>query len=295
MRKIIGITLLIISLIGLSCYLYRKPDLLTLFSLQNTQNINSLNPSPLPTPAPSETATPSATPVPTLSPAEREAKYGPCAYVPTLMYHHVQTEDLAKAGLYANLNVTPDFFKLQMTYLHDHGFTPITLAQLIDFFDNSTPLPSKSVLLTFDDAYADFVQNAAPILTQFAYPSTLFVPTGLLENPGYAHWSDLVGLDQKLFLFGNHTWSHHSSAGDLKTETYEITTAHTQLQDHHFNNPLVFAYPYGPSSQNDETVLTSLGYKLAFTTIHGFYECKGQRFDLPRIRIGNGNLNNYGL
>jgi hypothetical protein len=266
-------------------------------------------PVPAPTPTPSQNqvgatqslnnlaplASPSATPIPTLSPAEREAKYGPCALVPTLMYHHIQTEDLAIAGHYQNLNVKPDIFQSQMAYLQAHAYHPITMSQLINFFDAGTPLPGKPVLLTFDDGYADFVDNAAPILSSFNFDSTLFVPTGLLENPGYTTWSKLAHLNQNLFYFGNHTWSHKSSAGDLKTETFEITTADTQLNDHHFNSNLVFAYPYGPSSKNDETVLSGLGYKLAFTTVHGFYECKGQRFDLPRIRIGNTSLSTYGL
>lgn len=211
------------------------------------------------------------------------------------MYHHIQTEDIAKSGNYASLNVKPDIFQSQMAYLQAHNYHPITMSQLIGFFDAGTPLPSKPVLLTFDDAYADFVDNAAPILSSLNFNSTLFVPTGLLENPGYTTWGKLAGLNQNLFYFANHTWSHKSSYGDLKTETFEITTADTQLKDHHFNQNLVFAYPYGPSSKNDETVLSSLGYKLAFTTVHGSYLCKGQRFDLPRIRIGNANLNSYGL
>jgi peptidoglycan/xylan/chitin deacetylase (PgdA/CDA1 family) len=211
------------------------------------------------------------------------------------MYHHIQTDEIASAGNYKYLSVKPDIFQSQMAYLQAHNYHPIAMGQLINFFDSGTPLPSKPVFLTFDDGYADFVDNAAPILSSFNFPSTLFVPTGLLENPGYTTWGKLAGLNSNLFYFANHTWSHKSSYGDLKTETFEITTADTQLKDHHMNSSLVFAYPYGPSSTNDKTVLAGLGYKLAFTTVHGSYLCKDQRYDLPRIRIGNTTLSAYGL
>ena len=74
-----------------------------------------------PTPAP-------PTPTPTLTPAQSaeirkmrfndlNKKYGPCRYVPVLMYHHVLPEDKAKEIAAGYLNVPPEIFQKQMAYL----------------------------------------------------------------------------------------------------------------------------------------------------------------------------------
>jgi len=183
-----------------------------------------------------------------------------------------------------------------MQYIKDHGYTPIRPEQLIALFDSGTQLPSKPILITFDDAYDDFGTDAAPILRTFGYPATLFVPTGLLQNPGYMTWQAIQDINSwGLIYFANHTWSHHTVSAGLDTDKKEIGTADTQLAEHGLNPAKVFAYPYGNPSANGTGVLTSLGYKLGFTTYPGATQCKQQRYTLPRTRIGNANLNAYGL
>ncbi|KKR39562.1 MAG: hypothetical protein UT72_C0006G0021, partial [Candidatus Woesebacteria bacterium GW2011_GWB1_40_101] len=60
-------------------------------------------------------------------------------------------------------------------------------------------------------------------------------------------------------------------------------------------SPKVFAYPYGGVSSVAERVLLKYAYKLAFSTRYGSILCKKQRFELPRIRIGNSPLSSYGF
>lgn len=212
------------------------------------------------------------------------------------MYHHVTDEATAKAGSYASLNVTPEFFEKQMSYLETRGYHSVSMQDLINFFDNNTPLSSKPVLVTFDDGYEDFYTHAAPILQSHNIKATIFIPTGLVTVPNYLSWEELKSMSSNPnLLFANHTWSHQSASADTTKLSYEIKTADTQLKDHGLGQVAVFAYPYGPSSANAEQILGDLSYKLAFTTVRGFYQCKKQRFDLPRIRVGNAQLNSYGL
>ena len=42
-----------------------------------------------------------------------------------------------------------------MKYLKDNGYYTITMADLYAYFTNNTPIPQKSVVLTFDDGYKD--------------------------------------------------------------------------------------------------------------------------------------------
>ena len=88
----------------------------------------------VPTASPSATPTAVITPKP-LSSAERNRLYGPCVNLPVLMYHHVEREEEAVKNKRTGLNVPPEMFKKQMTYLSENHFTTITPADLVNFFD----------------------------------------------------------------------------------------------------------------------------------------------------------------
>lgn len=249
---------------------------------------------PIPTPSP--TASPSATPTPKpLTFSEMNALYGPCVSLPVLMYHHVQESETAKKNGNGNLTVYPDIFDKQLAYLQSHGYQSIGPSDLIAFFNEGKSLPKKGILLTFDDGYEDFNRLAAPILSKYSFKSTLFTPTGLLENPGYLSWQAVQSLAGSGVYIGNHTWSHKNMGAGLDTIKREIDTAARQLSEKGLDPLKVFAYPYGTISQRAINYLSESGFQLAFTTQPGRTLCKKQRLTLPRVRIGNGNLGAYGL
>lgn len=242
-----------------------------------------------PSPTPSSTPTPSPTPSPSPSPkpltfAEMNAKYGPCVNLPVLMYHHVEDMETAKAEGHGSLTTDPANFRAKMQELRDKGYTVISASQLIAFFDEGSALPAKPAMVTFDDGYQDFADFAIPILREFSYPATLFVPTGLMENPGYLSWNRIAEMSGQNILMANHTWSHHSVLASPEVDKREIATADQQLSEKGLNAPKVFAYPYGSTNAFAQRYLQELGYKLAFTTTSGTIECKQQRFALPRVR-----------
>ncbi len=248
-----------------------------------------------PSPSPTQVPTPSPSPSPKpLTFAEMNALYGPCVRLPVLMYHHIQSKDSAVANKQTNLSVYTDVFKSQMEYLKSKGYMSLSMSDLANFFDGGAAIPAKSVLLTFDDGYRDFYTDAYPVLSGLGFRSTVFVPTGLMENPGYLSWSEISSMNGSV-LFANHTWSHKSVLTKVEIMQKEVSTADTQLADRGFNNPKIFAYPYGPDNPAAENYLQSLGYKAAFTTKPGNILCKKLRFDLPRVRVGNSPLSNYGF
>lgn len=252
-----------------------------------------------PTAASGPTPTPEPTPTPTPRPltfAEMNERYGPCAYVPTLMYHHVQDMNEAKTKEQSGLTVDTGSFRNQMQYLRDRGYNAIKPIDLINFFDAGSPLPGKPMLITFDDGYDDFGTNAAPILREMGLQGTAFIPTGLMENPGYMNWGKIMEISGwGTVYFANHTWSHHNVATTREVDEKEIGTADKQLSDRGLNQSKVFAYPYGFPSDVGVSVLRQFGYRIAFTTYPGSTLCKKQRFALPRIRIGGASLSAYGL
>jgi peptidoglycan/xylan/chitin deacetylase (PgdA/CDA1 family) len=237
-----------------------------------------------------------AGPVPTPTPIPYPPKSWHCVKVPILMYHHVEPIALATKAGHAPLTVDSGVFASQMQYLSDHGYRVITLRMLSDFFDGKADLPSKPVVLTFDDGYSDFYAHALPILESHGYKSNLFVPTGLMENPGYLNWGEIKSASTRGVSIDHHTWSH---ANMLRTDAAffhrELDIASQQLIERGYGPVTIFAYPYGSHDDRDIRELSSRGFTLAVTTIPGQMQCTEDRLALRRTRIGNQSLKNYGL
>ncbi len=246
---------------------------------------------------PSLTPTPSPKPSPQpLSVGQLNSAYGPCTRLPVLMYHHVQDDQLAQKEGYLKLNVNPTHFRSQMQYLKDKGYSVLTFKDLNNFFNTGAKIPRRAAVLTFDDGYEDFYTQAFPILRQFNFPAALFLPTGLVNNPGYVNWGQIQEMaNSGLVFLGNHTWSHHSLATDSAVVVKEISTADQQLTSRGWDNPKVFAYPYGTTTKFAKDELGREGYTLAFSTVPGSTLCKKLRLALPRVRVGNNGLGYYRL
>lgn len=288
MKKIFPV-LGIIFLVIIAFYNYQRNNFLfSPFVFNNEQPQSIIEQTVEPSPSPSPTPKP-------LTFAEMNAKYGPCVYLPVLMYHHVQSKDNAELKKQTGFSVYTDIFEEQIRYLKEKGYETVAPIDILNFFNTSAPLPKKSILLTFDDAYSDFYSDALPILSKYGYRSVVFTPTGLVNNFSYMNWQEIMDASSRGVYFANHTWSHKSSKESETVIENEIITAQNQLQEKNLNSDMIIAYPYGPSSTNSLKVLQKLNFKMAFTTNPGSVLCSKMRFDLPRLRIGNKSMSYYGL
>ena len=91
-----------------------------------------------------------------------------------LMYHKVN--DLPGNPLSVPVGV----FDEQMAQLRELAYTVVALDDVLEYYANAAELPSRSVLITFDDGYRDNLENAMDVLRRYGYPAVLFVPIGLL-------------------------------------------------------------------------------------------------------------------
>jgi peptidoglycan/xylan/chitin deacetylase (PgdA/CDA1 family) len=106
-----------------------------------------------------------------------------------LTYHRVD-EPARRPFLYPGLvSATPAEFEEQMGFLAStHSL--ISLAELLAVRRKEAPLPPRSVLVTFDDAYRDVAEHAWPIMRRHGVPLTLFVPTAYPGEPSRLFWWD---------------------------------------------------------------------------------------------------------
>jgi peptidoglycan/xylan/chitin deacetylase (PgdA/CDA1 family) len=77
--------------------------------------------------------------------------------------------------------VTPEIFEHQIQWLSKHK-TIVPLNEVVNYVSGGISLPSDAVVLTFDDGYRDYVEQALPILEKYEAPSTVYVSTELMHK-----------------------------------------------------------------------------------------------------------------
>ncbi|MDO8618955.1 MAG: polysaccharide deacetylase family protein [Candidatus Daviesbacteria bacterium] len=232
-------------------------------------------------------ATPSATPKPTPRPNPIPAQRGKSVRVPILYYHYIGNNPNPADTVRDNLSVTPDRFDEEMGYLAKNGYSSITFDTLYASLNGNAPLPSKPIVISFDDGYTDFYFNAYPILRKYGLHAVSFIPTGLIGSGYYMNWNQIKEIDASgLVSFQAHSVTHPNltvlSDDQLK---YQIFESKKVLQDMLGKTVNTFAYPYGISDERAWNIVKSAGFVGAAGTWYGTIESEGTQFDMPRIRI----------
>lgn len=93
--------------------------------------------------------------------------------VTIIMYHYVRELKCSRFPEIKGLDIA--LFKEQIGYLLKH-YTIISVEHLIDAVNNNMPLPPKSCILTFDDAYTDHFMNVFPVLHKHGIKGAFFPP-----------------------------------------------------------------------------------------------------------------------
>lgn len=87
------------------------------------------------------------------------------------------------------LAVSPQKFEEQLDVLSKY-YKPISLIDLRKYLDKGK-LPKSSVIITFDDGYANNLYNAKPILEKYSIPATVYITTGYIGQNTEYWWDEL--------------------------------------------------------------------------------------------------------
>lgn len=208
--------------------------------------------------------------------------------VPIITYHYVrvvQNPLQDKLGVW--LSVPPTLLKQELTYLKEHNFTIIDFDELNKALKGKSTLPNKPVLLTFDDGYTDFYENAFPLLKEFNDKATVFMIAGFVDRPRYLTTSALKEMDQSgLITIGVHSMRHPNLADPRTNLDIEITQAKKRLEEIVGHQLDYFAYPYGRYNQKVMDKVFEQGFQLAVSTNSGLEQTQSTRFRLKRNSNG---------
>jgi len=209
-----------------------------------------------------------------------------------LMYHHVSTNTPPITS------VKPERFKQHIQYLVDHKFNVWPLSKALRHLASNRPLPPKTVVITFDDAYKSVYTEAFPILKSYQLPFTIFVTTSYIsdDNLNFMSWDQLREIKLSGGELGNHTDRHAHLIRRKNNETRhqwrtrvrnEIVTAQTILKAQTGNSLNAVAYPYGEYSTELKIILRELGY-FGLGQHSGVMYRQSDFLAIPRFPIATG-------
>lgn len=218
--------------------------------------------------------------------------------IPILMYHKIR-DGLGARHAYFETHTSPLLFESQMQYLSSHGYHTISLNQAID--TNSTSVPSKAVVITFDDGYRDFYTEAFPILHRYGFSATVFLISGFVgPNPGiagqteYMSWNEVREAYAQGITFGSHTITHpHLETLTSKEIDRELDISKRTIENELGTRVYSFSYPNAFPEHNCQLIdrmragLKSFGYESAVSTMIGTATCTSDQYALPRLPINS--------
>jgi len=212
-----------------------------------------------------------------------------------LQYHHVSDNTPFITS------VSVELFKKHLSYLNDNGFNVLSIEKLVYSMKNKLPIPNKSIVITFDDAYSSIYTNAWPILKEYKYPFTVFVNTLPLESGynNFINWKQINEMLSDQMTIANHSHKHtHFVEWTINQKKHiwqekfidDITRAENIIYKKTGKKSKLFAWPYGEASISLRTLLSSLGYT-GFGQQSGPVGVASDLSKIPRFPMGG----NYGL
>jgi len=185
---------------------------------------------------------------------------------------------------YPSTNISMDIFKEHVDLILNANLTFYHPKDFVDQFN--IPKKEKKILLTIDDAFQSFYDNAWPYLKKNKIPFVLFVSTEPVGNNGYMNWDQIKEIERSEFgVIGHHSHSHDYLI-DKSEEIFlnDIKTSNLIFKEKLGYVPTLFSYPFGEYSGFMRDYI-SQNFKIAFGQHSGIIDVNKDKFELPRFPI----------
>jgi peptidoglycan/xylan/chitin deacetylase (PgdA/CDA1 family) len=215
--------------------------------------------------------------------------------LPVLLYHHILPRDDFKSG--NAFVIAAEDFEAHMRYLHENGYTSVTLDGLRAFLYDKEPLPEKSVMITFDDGYYSNIQYAYPILKEYGFTAVIFLITekagdkpfpAAKLSPGCLITKEYMDGTEDVFEYATHTHNMHNKSNGkskLADSSHDEIVKDIQESLTWVGNQYALAYPHG---QHNKTVIDAVkeaGIEIAFAITRGYVLQNSNPFTLHRFVV----------
>ena len=212
--------------------------------------------------------------------------------LPVLMYHRVVEKDPLFTKF--NLQVTQKNLEKQLLFLKVRGFQSITFEDIL-----TRRLPTKPIVLTFDDGYEDNYRYLFPLLKKFQMKAVVYLlgnrrhrtnfwdtPKGEPEVPLLRPPQILEMAKSGLVEFGAHSLNH-AKLTELRAPEIEREVAGSKAALEAFlKKPVVsFAYPYGAVNEEIKQITERVGYTFGVAVNSGPTRFGGDLMEIRRVHM----------
>jgi peptidoglycan/xylan/chitin deacetylase (PgdA/CDA1 family) len=207
--------------------------------------------------------------------------------VPVLMYHVIARATSSTPLAY--LWVAPRVFAAQMRWLDRHHYHVVTLQEVYDYW-HGAPLPSRPIVVSFDDGFRNHLTQAMPILDRHGWGGTLNLALSHYHQPGWGLGPKAIHrLLRHDWELDSHTMTHLALPGlSASALTYQVNHSRSVLR-HLFHVPVdFFCYPAGAYDGRAIAAVRAAGYQAATSTEDGLARWNDP-WTLDRVRINSGD------
>lgn len=202
--------------------------------------------------------------------------------VPILLYHRISAPPGHVPG--RALYVAPALLRRQVAALARAGYHGVTLTQVWRHWHGGARLPSKPIVVSFDDGYASQYRRGLPVLRRYRWPGLLNLQWNRVGVPGGLTRAQVRALAGAGWEIADHSFTHPDlTRVDAATLTHEVADSRTTMQ-RALGLPIAFfCYPYGHVDATVETAVRDAGFLGATTTTRGLASPQGDPYALNRI------------
>lgn len=206
--------------------------------------------------------------------------------IPVLYYHSVLPDSEVTAR--NEVTISPENLKTQLQLVKDLGYTTLTMSELNDYIINNKEIPKKSILITFDDGYADNYVHAFPILKELDMKATIFVISSGIDGGYYMSSDQLKDMVNYGIDIESHTVNHvHLDTLSYEEQLKELKDSKATIEKVTNKEVLSIAFPFGDYNEDTLKAVTEAGYSIAFTTNRGLANRTDNKIALDRIYVSS--------
>lgn len=169
--------------------------------------------------------------------------------IPIINYHKISS--------HSDVGITsrkPLDFNNDLALLSELGYQTITFRDIA----LNKSLPTRPIILTFDDGYKSILENAYPIMKKFGFTGVVYIPTDYigqtndwdvqLAGKRFSHLTenDLRFLHRQGFEIGSHGCSHRSLLAMKQSEAQrELNESKIKIEELLDASVYSISYPFG--------------------------------------------------
>jgi peptidoglycan/xylan/chitin deacetylase (PgdA/CDA1 family) len=221
--------------------------------------------------------------------------------LPILMYHSISDDPETGVAPYYKTCTSPEVFERQLRWLSDSGIRSVGLKDVAQILTRRDAKCEKAVVITFDDGFRNIHTHALPVLEQYGFTATVYLPTAFIGDRRRSFkgqecltWSEVQELHTRGTEFGSHSVNHpmlyQLNWPDIERETSE---SKAEIENRLQTAVTAFSYPYAFPQENREFTrcladkLSEQGYQSCATTVIGSARMNDDLFKLKRLPVNN--------